>query len=424
MDEVEGHEEIVARVWYNRLVRVAHLSLTNFRNYTRLEADLPAGPLILVGDNAQGKTSLLEAIYYLAAASSPHATTDRQLIHWLALRNDPRPFLKIVAEVHTAREIRRVDIRVEVEDVGAAREQRLKKTVLINGLKRRAGDLHGAVNVVLFLPQDMALVEGSPGDRRRYLDATLCQVDPVYALALGEYGKILSQRNALLKQLQERNGNGNGVELEFWDQELCRHGATLIAARARALEEIERFAASVHRELTEGAEHLRLAYQPAFDPLADDTPQIGLGLDVPVTRSGVTPESIAQSLREKLEATRRQEIERGMTLTGPHRDDVRFLASGIDLGIYGSRGQGRTAVLSLKLAELAWMTDKAGEPPILLLDEVLAELDPRRRRDLLKRLSGVEQSVMTTTDLNLFEPEFVETVEKWRVVSGTIQNNQ
>ena len=405
-------------------MRVAHLSLTNFRNYTRLEADLPAGPLILVGNNAQGKTSLLEAIYYLATASSPHATTDRQLIHWLALRNDPRPFLKIVAEVHTAREIRRLDIRVEVEDVGAAGEQRLKKTVLINGLKRRAGDLHGAVNVVLFLPQDMALVEGSPGDRRRYLDSTLCQVDPVYALALGEYGKILSQRNALLKQLQERNGNGDGVELEFWDQELCRHGATLIAARARALEEIGRFAASVHRELTEGAEHLRLAYQPAFDPLADDTPQIGLGLDVPVTRSGVTPESIAQSLREKLEATRRQEIERGMTLTGPHRDDVRFLASGIDLGIYGSRGQGRTAVLSLKLAELAWMTDKAGEPPILLLDEVLAELDPQRRRDLLKRLGGVEQSVMTTTDLNLFEPEFVETVEKWRVVSGTITKDE
>src|SRR3970040_768193 len=139
-------------------MRVAHLSLTNFRNYTRLEADLPAGPLMLVGNNAQGKTSLLEAIYYLAAASSPHATTDRQLIHWLALRNDPRPFLKIVAEVHTASEIRKVDIRLEVEDMAATREQRLKKTVFINGLKRRAGDLHGVVNVVLFLPQDMALV--------------------------------------------------------------------------------------------------------------------------------------------------------------------------------------------------------------------------------------------------------------------------
>ncbi len=402
-------------------MRVAHLSLTNFRNYSRLEADLPAGPLILVGQNAQGKTSLLEAIYYLATASSPHASADRQLIHWLALRNDPRPYMKILAEVHTAQEIRRVDIRVELEDAGAALEPRLKKTVLINGLKRRAGDLHGAVNVVLFLPQDMALVEGSPTDRRRYLDTTLCQVDPVYCLALGEYGKILSQRNALLKQLQERNGGS--TELEFWDTELCRHGATLIAARAKAIEEIERLAAPIHRELTEGAEHLRLAYQPAFDPLADDTGQIALGLDVPITRAGITPDEIAASLRERLETSRRSEIERGMTLTGPHRDDVRFIASGIDLGIYGSRGQGRTAVLSLKLAEMAWMNDRAGEPPILLLDEALAELDPRRRRDLLKRIDGAEQSVLTTTDLSLFEPEFVERVKVWNVSGGTISVN-
>jgi DNA replication and repair protein RecF len=400
-------------------MRVTHLSLTNFRNYTRLEANLPQGSLILVGRNAQGKTSLLEALYYLATASSPHATTDRQLIHWLALRTDPRPFLKIVAEVHTAHEIRKVDIRLEVEDTGAAREPRLKKTVLINGLKKRAGDLSSAVNVVLFLPQDMALVEGSPSDRRRYLDTTLSQVDPVYALALGEYQKILTQRNALLKQLQERNSNG-ATELEFWDTELCRHGAALIATRAKALEEIERHASQIHRELTEGAEHLRLAYQPAFDPLEADTPQLAFGLDVPVTRAGLAPDLIAAKLREKLETSRYHEIERGLTLTGPHRDDLRFLASGIDLGIFGSRGQGRTAVLSLKLAELAWITDRAGEPPILLLDEVLAELDPHRRRDLLKRLGGVEQSVMTTTDLSLFEKDFVEQTATWQVTAGTI----
>jgi DNA replication and repair protein RecF len=400
-------------------MRVTHLSLTNFRNYIRLEASLPAGPLILVGRNAQGKTSVLEALYYLATASSPHATTDRQLIHWLALRTDPRPFLKIVAEVHTAQEIRKVDIRLEVEDMGAAREPRLKKTVLINGLKRRAGDLQSAVNVVLFLPQDMALVEGAPSERRRYLDTTLSQIDPVYALAMSEYQKILSQRNALLKQLQDRSGGA--AELEFWDAEISRLGAILIASRAKAMEEMERFAAQIHRELTEGAEHLRLAYQPAFDPLEADTPQMAFGLDVPVTRTGLGPEAIATRLREKLEATRAQEIDRGVTLTGPHRDDFRFLASGIDLGMYGSRGQGRTAVLSLKLGEVAWLTDKAGEPPILLLDEVLAELDPQRRRDLLRRISGVEQSVMTTTDLSLFDPDFAERAETWRVSAGTIE---
>lgn len=409
-------------------MRVDHLSLTNFRNYTRLEASIPTGPLILVGRNAQGKTSLLEAIYYLAAASSPHTTSDRQLIHWLSLHNDPRPFLRIVAEIHTLTEIRKVDIRIETEEVlpGPGREPRLKKTVLVNGLKRRAGDLHGLVNVVLFLPQDMALVEGAPSDRRRYLDNTLCQIDPVYALALGEYQKILPQRNALLKQLHERSdrrGNSD-AELEFWDNELCRHGATIIAIRAKALEEIERLASPIHRELTEGAEHLRLAYQPAFDPVDADTSQLALGLDVPVTRAGLSPENIAAKLCEKLQATRAQELDRGLTLTGPHRDDFRFLASGIDLGIYGSRGQGRTAVLSLKLAELAWMTEKAGEPPILLLDEVLAELDPVRRRELLQRIGNVEQCLMTTTDLDLFEPEFVKRVAVWQVQSGTIQPKQ
>jgi DNA replication and repair protein RecF len=403
-------------------MRVDHLSLTNFRNYIRLEAHLPAGPLILVGRNAQGKTSLLESIYYLATAASPHTASDRQLIHWLALHNDPRPFLKIVAEVHTATEIRKVDIRIEVEDSGLGREPRLKKSIFVNGLKRRASELSGMVNVVLFLPQDMALVEGAPGDRRRYLDNTLCQVNPVYALALSEYQKILPQRNALLKQISERydrRGSGD-AELEFWDNELCRHGAAIISIRAKALEDIERLAAPIHRELTEGAEHLRLAYQPAFDPLDADTPQLTFGLDVPVTRAGLGPEVVAERLREKLKASRGQELERGMTLTGPHRDDLRFLASGIDLGIYGSRGQGRTAVLSLKLAELAWMTEQAGEPPILLLDEVLVELDPVRRRELLKRIAGVEQCLMTTTDLDLFEPEFVQKVDVWRVQGGTI----
>jgi DNA replication and repair protein RecF len=400
-------------------VRITHLSLTNFRNYSRLEADLPAGPLILVGRNAQGKTSLLEAIYYLATADSPHATTDRQLIHWLALRNDPQPYLKLVAEVHTAQEIRRIEIRLEVEEQGTTREPRLKKSIFVNGLKRRTSDLQGKVNVVLFLPQDMALVEGAPGDRRRYLDATLSQIDPIYYLALSEYAKILSQRNALLKQLQERNGHSS-TELEFWDVELCRHGGTLIAARAKALEELERFAAPIHNKLTQSAEHLRLIYQPAFDPLTDDSAQLAFGIDVPTIRSGVAADEIATSLRERLIATRRHEIDRGMTLTGPHRDDVRFNASGIDLGIYGSRGQGRTAVLSLKLAELNWMKEKIGEDPILLLDEVLAELDPQRRRDLLQRIGSTEQSLMTTTDLDLFEPSFVSKVKKWHVVSGTI----
>ena len=162
-------------------MRIGNLSLTNFRNYRRFETELPSGPLILVGRNAQGKTSLLEAIHYLAAANSPHAHSDRQLIHWLVLREEPQPFLRIIAEVLLANETRTVEVRLELQSSGTAREPRLKKTVLVDGLKRPVRALSGMVNVVMFLPQDMVLVEGSPRDRRRFLDTTISQVDSVYA---------------------------------------------------------------------------------------------------------------------------------------------------------------------------------------------------------------------------------------------------
>lgn len=404
-------------------MRLTHLSLTNFRNYARLESGLPDGVLILVGDNAQGKTSLLEAIYYLATANSPHASADRQLLNWFALRQDPLTYMKVVAEVHARDDIRRIDIRLTLEPNGPGREPRLKKTVLVNGLKKRVSDLGSAINVVMFLPQDMALVEGSPSNRRRYLDSVLCQVNPTYCETLNEYGKVLSQRNALLKTLQEREGRG-AEQLDFWDLQLSKLGAVLITRRNRALEEIEHHAAQVHRDLTDGAERLRLVYRPAYDPAPLDAPadsQLALGLEVPVTRVHVPEDEVAEGLRTALQDTRAKEIERGMTLIGPHRDDYRFIASGIDLGIYGSRGQGRTAVLSLKLAEMAWMHDCTGEWPVLLLDEVMAELDPQRRSYLMRRLGDIEQAVLTTADLNLFAEEFRAACTVWQVEAGTIQ---
>ncbi|MFQ5407661.1 MAG: DNA replication/repair protein RecF [Anaerolineales bacterium] len=407
-------------------MHISHLSLTNFRNYRRFESELPAGSLILVGRNAQGKTSLLEAVYYLAGAHSPHAGSDRQLINWLAVRTDPHPFLKIVAEVQTADELRKVDIRLELDEVGPARDLRLRKSIYVNGVKKRVVDLSGVVNAVLFLPQDMALVEGPPSARRRYLDATICQVDPVYCLALSEYGKILPQRNALLKSFQERNGNGNlsagdESQLRFWDEQLCRHGAILIGRRARAIEEIELHATPVHRDLTQTAEHLRLAYQPAYDPVAPQGEQLVLGLDVPVTRARLSEEEIGAGMQARLRELRADEVARGATLIGPHRDELRFVASGVDLGVYGSRGQGRTAVLALKLAELAWMRDRSGEWPILLLDEVLAELDAHRRRDLLHRIDGVEQVLLSTANLDLFSASFRRQTRVWEVNGGTIR---
>jgi DNA replication and repair protein RecF len=240
---------------------------------------------------------------------------------------------------------------------------------------------------------------------------------------LTEYNRVLAQRNALLKQLGERSGDVTSAasQLNYWDEQLSVFGAELIHARIHAIQEIERLAARVHHELTRGQEVLRLAYQPAFDPLPRRAGQFALPLDAPVDRSGMALERIQQGFFDCLVKARQEEIQRGVTTCGPHRDELRFLSNGIDLGIYGSRGQSRTGVLSLKLAEMAWMREKTGQWPVLLLDEVLAELDPERRADLLARLSESEQAMLTTTDLDLFAEDFVERATLWKIRSGRLE---
>ncbi len=299
-------------------------------------------------------------------------------------------------------------------------EGRLRKEVLLNGAKKRLADLAGRITAVMFLPQDMAIVEGSPSERRHYLDVALCQVDPIYQHNLSEYGKVLSQRNALLKQIQE-----SGVSpdlLDFWDSKLCELAGQLQAARTHAVAELEALASPIHRELTAGKEGLRLAYHPSFDPSAAAAPegQLGLPLSTPVHTLGLSAADIETMLCERLKSSRSDEIARGQTLYGPHRDELRFVANGLDVGVYGSRGQVRTAVLALKLAETEWMRQRTGEWPILLLDEVLSELDAQRRSDLLRRLSAADQFVITTTDLAPFPPEFLARATVWRVRSGSV----
>jgi DNA replication and repair protein RecF len=398
-------------------MQLVHLSLTNFRNFIRLETEIPPGATLLVGANAQGKTSLLESIYYLASASSPHAAHDRQLINFLALRQE-RPFARLSAEVRRGDRLQRIEIRIILEPSVAADDQRLHKEILINGVKRRGADLAAGINAVLFLPQDLRVIEGSPGDRRRYLDAVLSQADAAYAEALSEYAKVLSQRNALLKQLQDRNGNDD--QMEFWDENLAEFGATLIRSRALALIEIERLAASIHGELSRGKETLRLDYLPAFDPAGHPEAQLGLPLHTPVDRTGIARTAIRDGLLQALRNCRREEIARGVTTLGPHRDEIRFAANGIDLRYYGSRGQNRTAMLSAKLAETEWLCSRTGEWPVLLLDEVLAELDAERRSDLLARVLAAPQALLTAADAEMFTSSFRQRANIWRIDAGQL----
>jgi DNA replication and repair protein RecF len=399
---------------------ITHLSLTNFRNYARLELDIPRGPIVLHGRNAQGKTSLLEAIYYLVAAQSPYASGDRQIIHWLA-DDDPLPYARIIGEVSSGEQTKRIEITLLKEPTNGG-DARLRKEIRVNGLPRRVMDLLGEVNVVIFLPQSMAVVEGSPSERRRYLDATLCQTNTAYCRALAQYTKVLSQRNALLKQLQDRRPTSAPDQLDFWDQKLAAHGAVVMAGRNRLVRELERHAQTVHHALTGQDERLRLHYHPGFDPthrpegqMAFSTGEMGTS-----TLPEFPHETIAEQFLAALRVRHRENIVRGMTTLGPHRDEFRFIVNGRDLGHYGSRGQGRTAILALKLAELNWMHDTLGRWPILLLDEVVAELDAQRRAFLLEHINNVEQSLLTTAEPELFEPDFLANATVWHVQAGQI----
>ena len=399
---------------------LTHLSLTNFRNFARLDLDVPQGVVLLVGANAQGKTSLLEAIYFLATFVSFHASSDRELINFLAARQS-LAVGRIVADfcregVDPKSAAHRLEVRLIQEAQGTNGSLRLRKEALLDGMRYKVSEVIGRFNAVLFLPQTLRIIEGAPEERRRYLNLTLAQVWPHYAAYLAEYTRVLAQRNALLKQIGERGSDP--AQLLYWDEQLAASGAQLIHARIHAVQELERLATLSHRELSAGQEILRLSYEPAYDPLSHPGRQIALPLDAPIDRSTLTLSKIQQGFLEELHRVRGEEIARGVTTIGPHRDELRFLSNGIDLGVYGSRGQARSAVLSLKLAEMGWMKEKTGQSPVLLLDEVLAELDTQRRADLLARLTESHQALLTTTDLDLFPPDFVRRVALWRIETG------
>ncbi len=395
---------------------LSHLSITNFRAFSRLDMEVPRRTLLLVGDNAQGKTSILEAIYYLATFTSFHAQNDRQLVNFVAGR-EPLAVARLVASFQSGNRARRLEVRlIQESGPGAAR---LRKEILLDGVKRSVHEAAGAFTAVIFLPQMTRIIEGGPEERRRYLNLALSQTIPGYSQALSEYNQGLTQRNALLKQLFERGGDPD--QLVYWDDLLAGRGGFIIHARIAAIQELEQLAARIHHHLTNTTEILRLVYQPAYDPVPRPEGQFDLPIEMPVNRSGFSLERIRQGFLQRLSELHREEIARGVTTIGPHRDEMRMLSNGIDLSDFGSRGQVRTALLALKLAEVTWIKNRTGEWPVLLLDEILAELDAQRRTDLQGFLHEVEQTLLTTTDLGLFDPVFVEQGTVWQVEQGFVR---
>ncbi len=396
-------------------MRLLRLALQNFRNYVRLDETLPEGALLLVGGNAQGKTSLLEAVYYLATLASFHTRHDRELVNFAARRLGYPAVGRIVAEFRREGEPapHTLEVRLILEANGNG--FRLRREVLLDGLKKKLAEALGVFNAVLFLPQMTEMITGAPESRRRYLNMLLSQVQPGYIQALNEYTQALTQRNALLKMLAEQGGDWE--QLTYWETRLAHHGAALMVARSRALAALARQARQVHWRLTQNLENLRLHYVPAYDPLSEGRLLAATDNEA---LAALSPETLESGLQGALRQRRAEEVARGMTTVGPHRDDFRFLDGKLDLGLYGSRGQIRTALLSLKMAEMAWMTAQTGQRPVLLLDEILAELDARRRVDLQAYLAEAEQVLLTTTDLHLFSPAFVAQSTVWRVEQGRL----
>ena len=412
-------------------MHLTRLALTNFRSYAHLELDFARGLTLLQGNNACGKTNLLEAIFYLATARSPHAGAERELLRWGA-SDEPIPFARVEAEIAKRNEMRTV---LEIVLVQAAEDKnrgagddarkpsnRVNKRIKVNGVGKRALDLFGQLNAVLFLPEDLDLVFGSPGDRRRYLDTTLSQIDPRYGRALSKYNQVLEQRNSLLRDFRERAFSP--AELAIWDQQLVNEGAYLIARRAETVERYNGLVAEIHPRLTSDREQLRLAYQPSV-VLENNAPiqQPALLATEPWSR---TPE-IAALFTRQLEMMRPRELGAGLSLVGPHRDELRFFISRqaernpIDAITYASRGQGRTIALSLKLAEVALMRAETAEDPVLLLDDVMSELDAPRRAALSQTVIDSPQAIITATDLDDFTEEFLSKARILRACDGQIE---
>jgi DNA replication and repair protein RecF len=358
-------------------VRLRRLRLRNHRNYAQLELAPGPGINVFIGPNGQGKTNLLEAVAMLALSSSPRARRDPELVGPIG------PGSRIEAEIESDGTRRELAITLTVEG------DRAHRTIEVDGAKRRAVDLPGHFRVTLFWPDDLGLVKGGPDLRRRFLNQMLVQVEPGYARALAGLRRVLEQRNSLLKRIAA--GESGEDMLDAWNQELVRLSSEISAARGRAVAELAPEAARCHAQIAAG-EALQIDY---------------LG----------PPENLAEAVNNSLA----EDLRRGTTSVGPHRDDVRVILDGQDARSYASQGQQRTAVVSLKLAEAALIQRRTGERPVLLLDDVLSELDGSRRAALLDEVGAGGQVIVTSVEAGPFPPELIAAAMVWTVTEGRIQ---
>ncbi|MCR4996211.1 MAG: DNA replication/repair protein RecF [Butyrivibrio sp.] len=371
---------------------IKSLELADFRNYENLKIDFSSGTNILYGDNAQGKTNILEAIFVSATTKSHKGSKDKEIIR----------FGKEEAHVRTILERDNAEYRIDMH-----LRKNKSKGIAIDGQKiKRASDLIGKLNVVFFSPEDLSIIKNGPSERRRFMDIELCQLDQIYLNSLSKYNKLVVERNKVLKDLFEHPENS--VLIDVQDKQLCEYGSVIIKTREKFIKDLNEIIRPIHEKLTGGKEFLSVYYEP-----------------------NVT----ADEFEKKLRASRQKDTYAKQTTVGPHKDDFSFIvckggnagltdgeSEGIDIRKYGSQGQQRTASLSLKLSEIEIVKKAKKENPVLLLDDVLSELDSNRQNYLLNTIGDI-QTIITCTGLDEFVNNRFSIDKLFKVTEGTVSSD-
>ena len=368
-------------------MHIEQLKLKNYRNYQQLDIEFDHKVNVIIGENAQGKTNLMEAIYVLSFTKSHRTSREKELIRW------DEEFANIEGSI--SKDVSRFPLEIIISSKG-------KKAKLNHLEQQRLSDYIGAFNVVMFAPEDLTLVKGAPNARRKFIDMELGQIQPRYIYHLTQYGKVLKQRNNLLKQLQ-RGKQTDQTMLEVLTEQLVSHAADVLERRFMFLELLRKWAIPIHYGISRHLETLEIQYQPTIDVL-ESTPR----------------EKIETVYLEKFNDIADKEIDRGTTLIGPHRDDLQFFVNGKDVQTFGSQGQQRTTALSLKLAEIELIYNEVGEYPVLLLDDVLSELDDYRQSHLLNTIEGRVQTFVSTTSVDGIHHNTLETADIFYVEDGKV----
>ena len=355
---------------------IKSLELKNYRNYQNLQLDFDKGTNIFYGDNAQGKTNILESVYICGTTKSHKGSKDKEIIRF-------------------GEEESHIRMMVKKDELSYKIDMHLRKNkakgVAINGLPiKKARELFGIVNLVFFSPEDLNIIKNGPAERRRFLDSEICQLSRLYMIELANYNKVVAQRNKLLKEI---SFSGRMADtLEIWDEQMVRYGTSIISERKKFISRLNDILSEIHQNLTGGKEQILITYEP-----------------------NVSEEGFS----EELKAGRERDLRFGQSYTGPHRDDFCVRVNDIDIRKYGSQGQQRTSALSLKLAEIELVKQLIHDTPVLLLDDVLSELDSNRQNYLLNSIHDI-QTIITCTGLDEFVKNRFHINKVFFVREGTI----